>query len=122
MTRESCRENQNTHSLFSNFLFEKRAVYEVIWKHRVKTDWPHKTIEHMCFSCRISNSTHTHTLTHAHTHTQYKIRTYCFARVKMFTRTHLSITLCLHCLSCCMYCRKTFYKIRRNESILKPRV
>ena len=28
----SCRENQNTHFVFSNFFFEKRTVYEIMWK------------------------------------------------------------------------------------------
>jgi len=29
---ENCRENQNTHFVFSNFFFENRAVYEIMWK------------------------------------------------------------------------------------------
>jgi len=29
---DSCRENQNTHFVFSNFFFENRAVYEIMWK------------------------------------------------------------------------------------------
>ena len=30
---ESCRENQNTHFVFSNFFFfENRAVYEIMWQ------------------------------------------------------------------------------------------
>ena len=30
---KSCRENQNTHFVFSNFFsFENHAVYEIVWK------------------------------------------------------------------------------------------
>ena len=29
---KSCRENQNTHFVFSNFFFENRAVYEITWE------------------------------------------------------------------------------------------
>jgi len=27
-----CRENRNTHFVFSNFFSENRGVYEIIWK------------------------------------------------------------------------------------------
>ena len=30
---KSCRENQNTHFMFSNFFFENFAVYEIVCKH-----------------------------------------------------------------------------------------
>jgi hypothetical protein len=29
---KSCRGTQNTHFMFSNFFFEYRVVYEVMWK------------------------------------------------------------------------------------------
>jgi len=35
----SCIENQNTHFVFSNFLFENYAVYELVWKN-VETGRP----------------------------------------------------------------------------------
>jgi len=31
-----CTENQNTHFVFSNFFFENRAVYEIMWKNIVE--------------------------------------------------------------------------------------
>jgi len=33
---ESCRENQNTYFVFSNFFSENRAVYEIMWKNTVE--------------------------------------------------------------------------------------
>jgi len=39
----SCKENQNTHFVFSNFLPENRAVYEM-WKNCVKLGSPQMTI------------------------------------------------------------------------------
>ena len=38
VSNKSCRENQNTHVLFSNFLF-KNHVYEIMWKNLVE---PHR--------------------------------------------------------------------------------
>jgi len=29
---KSCRENQNTHFVFNNFIFENRMIYEKMWK------------------------------------------------------------------------------------------
>ena len=35
MSDKSCRENQNTHFMFSNS-FENRAVYEIMWENIVE--------------------------------------------------------------------------------------
>jgi len=68
-SHECCRENQNTHFMFSNcFFFEIRAVYEVMWTIMAEADWPHKTIQRMRFSCWVTKSTDIHT--HTQTHTQ----------------------------------------------------
>jgi hypothetical protein len=32
---KSCTENQDTHFMFHNFFPENRAVYEIMWKHKV---------------------------------------------------------------------------------------
>ena len=32
VSNKRCRENQNTHFMFSNFFSENRAVYEIMWK------------------------------------------------------------------------------------------
>jgi hypothetical protein len=32
---KSCTDNQNTHFVFSNFFFENRVIYEIIWKKNI---------------------------------------------------------------------------------------
>ena len=47
---KSCRENQNTHFVFSNlFFFENRAVYEIMWENIVEPDRPQITMWHCQF-------------------------------------------------------------------------
>jgi hypothetical protein len=53
----SCRENQNTHSVFSNFLFSSLAFYEIMWKNNVKPDRPQTTIWSMRIAGWISKAT-----------------------------------------------------------------
>ena len=50
---KSCRENQKTHSMFSNlfFFFENRAVYEIMWKNMVDQE---------SIACCIPKATDTH--------------------------------------------------------------
>jgi hypothetical protein len=49
---KSCRENQNTHFVFSKFFFlENRAVYEIMWKNIVVLGRPHMTIWRMRIAC-----------------------------------------------------------------------
>jgi hypothetical protein len=43
---KSCRENQNTHFMFSNFFSENRAVYEIMLKTLVETDGPQMTSQY----------------------------------------------------------------------------
>jgi hypothetical protein len=40
---KSCRENQNTHFMFSTFFPENRTVYEVMSKNIVETEAPQMT-------------------------------------------------------------------------------
>ena len=52
--------------------------------------------ETMRFACRITKATvHTHT----HTHTLRMCNTYYFSAPTMATRTRLSVTLYVHCVS-----------------------
>jgi len=40
-----CRENQNTHFVFNNFLFsESRDVHEIMRKNMVQPDWSKVTL------------------------------------------------------------------------------
>jgi len=40
----SCAENQNTHFMFYNFLFENPAAYEIPWKNMARLDRLQMTI------------------------------------------------------------------------------
>ena len=42
----NCRENQNTHFLFSIFFPESRAFYEIMWKNMIETDRLQMTIHY----------------------------------------------------------------------------
>jgi hypothetical protein len=53
---ESCRENQNT-----KFIFQNRAVCEIMWKNTVEPDKPHMTKTwRMRIACWIPTSRNTH--------------------------------------------------------------
>jgi len=56
----SCRENQNTHFVFSNFIFGNRAFYEKMWKNIVEPDRPQMTMWRMRISRWIPRATNTH--------------------------------------------------------------
>jgi len=49
---KSCRENRNTHFVFSN-LFKSQAVCEAMWINTVEPDRPQMTIWRMRIACRI---------------------------------------------------------------------
>jgi len=55
-----CRENRNTHFVLSNFFFENRAVYEIMWKNIVERGMPQMTRWRMRILCWISKATNTH--------------------------------------------------------------
>ena len=57
-----CRENQDTHLMFSNifFFFENLAIYEVMWKNTVERGRPQMTIWRICIACWIPKATNTH--------------------------------------------------------------
>ena len=50
----NCRENQNTHFVFTNFFSENRPVYEIIWKSAVELDRPQMIIWRMRIACWIT--------------------------------------------------------------------
>jgi hypothetical protein len=58
---KSCRENQNTHFVFSNCFPENRTVYEMMWKNIVERGRPQMAIWRMRISCWIPKATDTHT-------------------------------------------------------------
>jgi hypothetical protein len=57
---KSCRENWNTHFVFSNVFLETCAVYEIMWKNTVERGSPQVTIWRMHTACWILKATDTH--------------------------------------------------------------
>jgi hypothetical protein len=58
---KSCRENQNTHFMFKNFLpLENCAVYEIMGKNMYELDRPQMTIRRMRIAYWILKTTNTH--------------------------------------------------------------
>jgi hypothetical protein len=53
---KSCRENQNTHFMFSKAFSENRAVYEIMSKNLVEPERP-QTIWLMRVACWVSKAT-----------------------------------------------------------------
>ena len=49
--RQICRENQNTHFTFKNFVSTKCAIYQIMWKNMVEVDRPQMTIQ--CGTCAV---------------------------------------------------------------------
>ena len=46
ISEQCCRENQNTHFVFSNFFFENSAFYDIMWKNIVEPDRSHDHTAH----------------------------------------------------------------------------
>ena len=57
---KNCRENQNTHFVFSNLFSKNRPLYEIMCKNIVEPDRLHMTIWHMRIACWIPKATYTH--------------------------------------------------------------
>ena len=55
-----CKENRNTHFVFSSVFFLNRAVYEIIWKNMVQPGRPQMTMRRMPLPCWITKATNTH--------------------------------------------------------------
>ena len=83
-------EKIRTDILCSITFYENRAVYEIMWKNVVEWGRPQKTVWCMCIACWIPRATTTPRL----------FSTYCFPTATMIARTHLNVTLYVHCLSC----------------------
>jgi len=60
ISNKTCRENQNTHFVFSDFFFENRAVYKITWKNIVERGRPQMTIWRIRIACWVTKATNTH--------------------------------------------------------------
>jgi hypothetical protein len=89
-----CRETQNTHFMFCKlFPPENRAVYEMR-ENRLEQATDDNIIRLMRYACWITKATNTHP--------EYVILN-CSTTATMVARTHLSVTLYVHCLSCFVF-------------------
>jgi len=59
------REIRNTHFVFSDFYFEYRAPFEIIWKNIVLLNSPQMIIWRMRIACWIPTATHVHCLSYS---------------------------------------------------------
>jgi hypothetical protein len=53
-------EKKHTSTMFSNFFFQNRAVYEIMWKNIVERGRPQMTIWRIRLSCWIPKAKNTH--------------------------------------------------------------
>jgi hypothetical protein len=57
---KSCRENQNTHFVSSNFFPEDFAIFETKWKSTLEPNMPKIIIRRMRTACWITKAKNTH--------------------------------------------------------------
>jgi len=95
---KSCRENQNTHFMFSNYFFVNRAVYEIQWKHNVQPDRL-QMIWRICIAFWIPKATNTLRISNAH----------CISTATMVARTRLIVTL--YVFACLVYLQSVTIKV-----------
>jgi hypothetical protein len=92
---KSCRENQNTQFMFSNFFCKSCRLRDNVEKYGEARESAHDSIIRSAFW--ISKATHTITI----------CNTYCFSTVTMVTRTRLNVTSYLRCLCSSLFRSQT---------------
>jgi hypothetical protein len=97
-------EKIKTHILCSVTFFssENSAVYEIMWKNIVDSDWPQMKIRSMRIARCILKITETHS----------EYVTHCFSTATMVTRMLLRVTLYAHWMNCYEHCRS----LKRSRS------
>jgi hypothetical protein len=73
------------------FFLENHVVYEIMWKNVVERGKPQMRLWRMRIACWIPKATNTHSGC---------IILIAFPTATMVARTHLNVTLYVHCLSC----------------------
>jgi hypothetical protein len=79
----SCRENQNTHFMFNNFISESNTVYVTTWKNVVEPERPQLTI-YMAHARCMLDKVGTHARTHVRTYAQRYVKLTALPRQKWF--------------------------------------
>jgi len=59
ISEKSCRENQNTHFIFSDFFQKSYCLWDML-KNILELDRQHMTMWLMCIECWVSKATNTH--------------------------------------------------------------
>jgi hypothetical protein len=106
VSEKCCRQNQNTHFMFSNF-FKKLCLYEMRWKIIIEPGRPQMTIWHMCTAFWIPKGTIT---------VSVYVIVIAFPLQQLL---HKCAMLCVHCLSCLKSCQAytmTYLKLGRDCS------
>jgi hypothetical protein len=85
---KNCRENQN--NLYVIPIFLKSYLYGIMWKNILLLDRPHIW---QYGACAMHDG-------YLSLQTLRICNTYCFSAATMIARTHSSVTLYVHCLSC----------------------
>jgi hypothetical protein len=123
---KSCRDNQNTHFVFSNFFSENLAFYEMsknvvklerlqtIWRMRIACSISKAIHAKAHASARVPTPKHAFAYARAHTHT---ICTYCFSTATAVSWTRLSVTSYVHCLSCLIIIGAVYWMITGCSSV-----
>jgi hypothetical protein len=100
---KSCRDNQNTHFIFSNFFSENCAVCEIKWKNVVERERSQVAIRQWN-ACWISKATRTQAnACDARTHRERErelCNMFCFSTATIVSWTRPTGMLYVHCLSC----------------------
>jgi hypothetical protein len=76
-------EKIKTYFVFSNFFFENRAVYKIMWKSAAEPGRPQMTIWRIRTAYQIPKFTHTITISNP----------YCVSTATVVARTSLNVTL-----------------------------
>jgi hypothetical protein len=79
----------------NNFFFENRTIYKVMWKNVVDPDRIQMAVRPIRFACWITKATNVHP--------EYVILI-AFPLQRWLQELASNVTLCVHCLSCYVYC------------------
>jgi hypothetical protein len=92
VSNKSCRENQNTHFMLSNFFFkENRPIYEIVWRNIVRPVKQQLTLWRLRIACWIPGATNTHW--------EYIIPLF-LSTATVIARKRLIITSRVACIAC----------------------
>ena len=104
VSTKSCRENRNNVLCSVTFFPDNHAIYEIMSKNIAEpesqqTIWSMRTAWWITKATRAQAHALASTPTPTHTHAHAQKYTYCLSMARI-SWTRLSVTWCIHCLSC----------------------